>query len=108
MGSLPPSATLVQIPSELGSAHEVHRPLQELSQHTPCAQNPDPHSSAPAHVWPRPLRPHDPLAHTAGGAQSASDAQVALQTAAPHWKGKHELPGGFTHVPEPSHADAGV
>jgi hypothetical protein len=108
MGSLPPSGTFEHVPSELCSAHDLQVPLQALSQHTPCAQKPLPHSSAPAQVWPRPLRPHDPLAHTAGAAQSASEAQVALQTAAPHWNGKHELPGGVTQVPVPSHDDAGV
>src|SRR3954470_16656314 len=108
MGSLPPSGTLVQVPSLLGSAHDVHTPLQAVSQQTPCAQLPERHSSAPAQVLPLSLRPHDPLVQTAGAAQSASAVQVALHTALPHRNGKHELPGGVTQAPAPSHDDTGV
>ena len=79
-----------------------------MSQQTPCAQNPEMHSVASAQVLPRPLRPHDPLVHTAGGAQSPSPVQEALQTPAPHSNGKHELAPGVTQAPWPSQVEPGV
>jgi hypothetical protein len=107
-GSVAPFATFVHAPIEPARPHDSHEPLQLELQQTPCAQNFDRHSVLSAQVLPRPLRPHDPLMHTAGDAQSASAAQAPLQTEAPHLNGKHELAAGVTHAPLPSHVEAGV
>jgi hypothetical protein len=107
-GSLLPSATLAQWPSDPDRTHDVHVPAQAVSQQTPCAQNVEWHSPSSAHVWPSSLRPHEPFEQTAGDAQSAPVVQAALQTAAPHSNGKHELAAGVTHAPWPSQVDPGV
>jgi len=83
-GSVEPLPTFVHTPIVPGSAQDSQEPLQVELQHTPCAQNFDRHSPLPAQLWPMPLRPHEPLMHTAGDAQSASAAHAPLQTAAPH------------------------
>ncbi|HEX4405222.1 MAG TPA: hypothetical protein VH560_10370, partial [Polyangia bacterium] len=54
------------------------------------------------------MRPHEPFVHTAGASQSASPAHVALQAAAPHAKGKHDVAAGVTHAPAPSQVAPGV
>jgi hypothetical protein len=90
------------------SEHDWQVPLQFELQHTPWAQKPERHSMPSLHVLPSPLRPHEPPVQTAGAAQSASDEHAALQTAPPHWNGKHELAGGVTHAPAPSHEETGV
>ena len=41
------------------SAHDVHAPAQAVSQQTPCAQKPEPHSPAAEHEAPMPLGPHE-------------------------------------------------
>src|SRR5262245_34043185 len=51
------------------------------------------------------LRPHDPPLQIAGGAQSASAAQVDLQVAAPQRNGKQETAPGVRQVPAPSQVD---
>jgi hypothetical protein len=107
-GSTAPSATLLHVPSVAESEHDWQVPLQFVSQQTPCAQKPVWHSMPSAHVLPRPLSPHEPFVHTAGGAQSASAVQAALHTVPPHLNGKHELDCGVTHAPAPSHEDTGV
>jgi hypothetical protein len=40
--------------------------------------------------------------------QSLSVLQVVKQAPLPHVKGEHGLSGGVTHLPLPSHLDAGV
>src|SRR5262245_48032998 len=61
-----------------------------------------------AHVFPSPLRPHEPFVPTAGDAQSTSVVQAALHTRPPHLKGKHELAGGVRQAPAPSQLEPGV
>ena len=105
-GSEAPAGTLVQVPSLPASAHEAQLAVQAVAQQTPWAQMPLPHSlPSPLQLAPFGLKPHDPAVHTAGGAQSASAAQIALQAALPQLNGKQEVAGGVTQVPAPSHAD---
>jgi hypothetical protein len=99
---------LLHVPSVAESEHDWQVPLQFVLQQTPCAQKPERHSMPSLHVLPRPLRPQEPPVQTAGGAQSASEVHAALHTAAPHLNGKHELDGGVTHAPAPSHDETGV
>ena len=82
-GSTAPSGTLLQVPSAVGSAHVWHDPLHVELQHTPCAQNFERHSVPSAQVFPRPLRPHEPMMQTAGAEQSPSAVQATLQTFVP-------------------------
>ena len=96
------------MPSVADRLHVWQVPVQGVLQQTPSAQNPDWHSAPVAHAFPSALSPQEPLVHTAGEAQSESAVQVALQTLAPHWNGKHELVAGVTHAPAPSQVDVGV
>ena len=97
-----------QWPSEADRTHDWQVAPHAVSQQTPCAQNVDWHSLPSAHVFPSPLRPHEPFVHTAGDAQSASLVHAARQTPTPHWNGKHELALGVTHAPRPSQLAPGV
>lgn len=83
-GSLCPAATFVQVPAVLAETlHDLHTLLQLVLQQTPWLQKPDLHSSPLAQVRPGSLRPHEPLAHTAGGSQSALLVQAPLQALVP-------------------------
>lgn len=87
-GSIPPAATLVQVPAVLEDAlHDLQVPVQVVVQQTPWLQMPDLHSVPPAHVRPGSLRPHDPLAQVAGDWQSLSDAHAAEHAPVPHMYG---------------------
>jgi hypothetical protein len=108
VGSGSPLATGAHVPGVAASAHDRHVPVQAVRQQTPCAQKPEAHSAPSAQVAPGDFRPHDPFVHTAGVAQSASAAHVALQTWAPHRKGKHDVAGGVTQRPAPSQLAPGV
>jgi hypothetical protein len=99
---------LAQWPSEPESTHDWQVPAHALSQQTPCAHEPEPHSIPSTHVLPRSFNPHDPFEQTAGAVQSASVVQAFLQTPAPHRNGKHELAPGVTHAPWPSQVEPGV
>jgi len=102
-GSLCPAATLVQVPAVLAETlHDLQTPLQLVLQQTPWLQKPDLHSSPLAQVRPGSLRPHDPLAQTAGASQSALLVQAALQAFDPQTYGKHEVEEGVRQVPAPS------
>jgi hypothetical protein len=82
-GSASPLATLVQVPNDPGSAHDLHLSPHALSQQTPWAQKPVAHSIALAQGRPGGFLPHDPLMQTAGEAQSASAVQETLQLESP-------------------------
>jgi hypothetical protein len=86
----------------------MQRPSQAAEQQTRWAHTPLTHSGPSSQAAPLGLRPHEPMSHTAGGAQSSELAQVDLQAPAPQMKGKHELAAGVTHAPAPSHVDSGV
>ena len=60
------SATLLQVPGDAGSAHDLQVPVQAVAQQTPCAQKPVEHSSVSTQAAPFGLRPHEPLMQTAG------------------------------------------
>jgi hypothetical protein len=51
-GSGDPVGTLVQVPSEPASAHDLQAPLQVVAQQIPCAQIADAHSVPPEHEAP--------------------------------------------------------
>jgi hypothetical protein len=108
VGSAPPDGTGVQVPAVAERAHDRHVPVQAVLQQTRCAQMPLAHSVPSAHVAPGDFRPHEPFVHIAGGPQSASAVQLALQAAAPQLKGKHEVAAGVTQMPAPSHVEPGV
>ena len=84
VGSAPSAGTGAQVPAVAASAQDRQVPVQAVRQQTPCAQMPVAHSVPSLQAPPGDLRPHEPLLHTEGDTQSASDAHVALQTEAPH------------------------
>jgi len=108
LGSVSPAAIGLQVPRLPTSAHDMQLVLQAVVQQTPSAQSALWQSAGPAQGAPGGRRPHELLMQTFGDAQSASLAQVDLHIATPHLNGKQELAGGVTHVPAPSHVDAGV
>jgi hypothetical protein len=107
-GSTSPLATFEQVPREFASAHDLHVPVQAVSQQTPCSQFAERHSLSAPQATPRALRPHDPLVQTAGEAQSAAEVQAARQTPVPHRYGKHEVWAGVTHIPDPLQVEVPV
>ena len=108
LGSAPPRSTGEQVPGDVATAHDWHVPVHVVRQQAPCAQMPVAHSVPSLHAAPGDLSPQEPLAHTEGETQSASDLHVALQAESPHWKGAHEVAAGVTQAPAPSHAEAPV
>jgi hypothetical protein len=84
---MPSAGTGLQLPGVPPSAHDRQLPLQAVAQQTPWAQNPLWQSPAAAQLAPGGRRPHEPLLHILGVAQSASAAQVDLQARVPHLKG---------------------
>ncbi len=82
-GSTAPAGTLLQVPSEVGSAHDWHEPLHAELQQTPCAQDFDRQSVPSAQVLPVPLTAQDTMMHTAGEEQSPWAVQATLQTFVP-------------------------
>jgi hypothetical protein len=108
-GSAAPFATFVHAPRLPASPHDWQLPLQAELQQKPWAQNLVTHSLLSAQDLPTLLRPHEPMMQEPGGVQSASIAQVLLQTfALPQRNGKQELGLGVTQAPLPSHVEAGV
>jgi hypothetical protein len=98
----------VQVPGAVATAHDWQVPAHAVRQQTPCAHTPVAHSVPRLHAAPGDLSPQEPSLHTEGATQSASDVQVALHAAAPHWNGAQEIAAGVTHAPAPSHAEAPV
>jgi hypothetical protein len=107
LGSVAFAATGEHVPSVALSVHETQGPSQRALQQTPCFEHtrPDEHWLLAVHGPPFGSRPQEPLMQVALGAQSALAVQVALQTAAPHAKGKHDVEVGVTHLPAPSQVD---
>ena len=85
-GSGAPVETFVHAPRVPVMAHDWQAPVQALSQHTPCAQNVDPHSLPCEQDAPLFLRPHELPLQTLGGRQllvvlvQALKHDVTLQT----------------------------
>jgi hypothetical protein len=83
VGSGASVGTFEHVPSEPGSAHEVHAPLQALSQQTPCSQKPDAHSLAAEHEPPPPFLPHELLPLQTLGLMQSPSPRHALKHALP-------------------------
>ena len=108
LGSTAPLGTAEQLPSLTGRAHEKHPLLQSVEQHTPCAHVPLAHSTALLQIWPLPFFPQEPLRHTPGAAQSASEPHTSAQRFPLHLNGTHANGADDRHLPAPSHALWGV
>jgi hypothetical protein len=98
----------LQVPALPGRAHDMHEPAHAVLQQVPWTQIPLAHSEPSPQIAPSNLRPHEPLLHTPGGAQSASAVHVDLHAAAPHRNGKQDVAAATEHVPAPSQRPAGV
>lgn len=73
------------MPTEPVREHDWQVPVQALAQQTPCAQKPELHSTAVAHVPPMGFLPQLMLLQLLGEVQSAVVAQVVRQAAlVPH------------------------
>jgi hypothetical protein len=117
LGSAPPEATAVQVPTVPVTLQLRQRPvvpdasLQAELQHTPSVQNPCVHSPAAAHGCPSALRPHEPLTHELGGTQSVAlvaVVQLVLHAPAVHMNLSHGRSFGVLQVPLPVQVDVGV
>ena len=75
-GSSRPTLTGWQRPRASGLAQKLQRPAQALSQQTPSAQNPEPHSLPFWQSWPRPLGPQLPAVQEKVGAQPSLPVQL--------------------------------
>ena len=101
--------TAVQVPRLPTTAHDWQVPVQAVAQQTPSVQMPLTHSSLPPHELPGALSPHLPPLQTAGGAQSAFEAQVERQEGTTSQRyGKQDAAGGITQTPAPSQVAVGV
>jgi len=69
-GSVAPSATGAQVPSEVESAQLWQPPVQAVAQQTPSAQKLLPHSLAAAHGWPSAFGPQLPFTQVWPATQS--------------------------------------
>jgi hypothetical protein len=112
-GSSTPACTAVQVPiAPLGGLQVSQTPLQAVSQHT-CSTalqvSPAAHIVVVEHMPPFGTSPHEPPTQVAGGVQSLLSVQVLAQArAVPSQRpGAHETVAGLTHVPAPSHFEAG-
>ncbi len=75
-----PAASAKHNPGASGCAHDWQVPVHAFSQHTPCAQCPDPQSpSVPQPTPSERLPPHSPFVQLLPGAQSAADVQLGWQ-----------------------------
>ena len=89
----------------------MQAPSQAVAQQTRWAHTPLTHSTPASQAAPLGLRPHEPISHTAGDEQSVAcvaTVHADLQVPVPHANGKHEVDGGVTQAPAPSHVDSGV
>jgi hypothetical protein len=108
-GSGAPAGTSAQVPMAPASAHDLHAPAQAVAQQTPCAQKPEPHSTAAEHEDPLVFLPQELCAsHTFGGTQAALLVHAEKQRVPLQAKGAQASDGGATHCPVLLHADDGV
>ena len=108
MGSGCPFGTLVQMPIDGVSAHDLHALAQPVAQQTPCAQLPDAHSRLSAQKAPFGFRPQEFPLHTFPATQLASTVHDAKQRAPLQTNGAQALALGATHLPVALHAAGGV
>ena len=112
-GSAPPEATAEQVPTLPDTLQLMHKPpvvasLQAVLQQTPSVQNPLKHCALLAQVAPLDFLPHELFTQVLGETHSLSSLQVVKQAPLAQVKGEQALSGGVTHLPLPSHLDAGV
>jgi hypothetical protein len=71
----------MQVPSDVGIAHDEQLAVQVVAQQTPCAQWPELHMASAVHVPPVESRPQlfDIVLQVFGDAQSVVAPQVVLQ-----------------------------
>jgi hypothetical protein len=105
-----PIGMLLQVPADPVSAHDWQVPVHAVAQHTPCAQKPDAHSVAPAHVCPSGFLEQVPPLHTLGATQSALVVQVVLHASVVVLQayGLHDEGVAAAHMPVPLHSRGGV
>jgi hypothetical protein len=107
-GSALPLATLVQLPTVPGRAHDWHDPLHAELQHTPCAQKLDWHSPAAEHDAPSGFFPHWLPLHTRGLTQFSFFVHASKQADPLQTYGLHGREAGGVHTPPALHVDGGV
>ncbi len=103
-----PAPTGEQVPVVPVSAHDMHVPVQAVSQQTPCAQKPDWQEAAAVQAAPGGSLPQLPLVQTLGETQSALVVQVALHAAVAQVNGSHMAVVAGRQVPAPSQVRAWV
>jgi len=108
VGSGVPSGTLVQLPIAVGSAHDLHEPVQAEEQQTPWAQLLDAHSFLSAQNAPFGLRPQELSAHTLPVTHCASAVHAVKQRAPLQVNGAHVVASGATQAPASLHVAGGV
>jgi hypothetical protein len=108
VGSGCPSGTLVQMPIDVGSAHDLHALAQPVAQQTPWAQLPEAHSRLSAQKEPFSLRPQELLLHTLPATQFASVVHATKQRAPLQANGAQAAASGATQRPVALQVDGGV
>jgi hypothetical protein len=106
--SFSPAATLLHVPREAVSAHDLQTPVHADSQQMPCSQKFERHSPFARQMAPFGLRPHDPFTHTAGAWHWLSIVHDGRHASVPQVNGKQGRVAGVTQVPAPSQDDSGV
>jgi hypothetical protein len=101
-------ATLVHTPIEPASAQDRHALLHTEVQHTPCAQNPEPHSEPTEQKAPIGLTPQLRFVQKVPGSQFASAVQASKQRLPLHANGEHASEDGALHFPIASQVASGV
>jgi len=99
-GSRVPSGTTVQKPVLAGRLHASQASVHSALQQTPCAQNPESHSSLELHCAPPCFFPHEPFTHVLGATQSESWAQPVEQAFPLQTYGLQLRDDGATHWPD--------
>ncbi len=107
-GSLAPLATVVQVPSEPESPHDMQLPLQALSQQTPWAQKPDLHWLPTEQAPPLLASPQELMAQRFGVRHWVSALQAMKHRVPLQVYGAQGSDGGFTQRPAPSQVENGV
>jgi hypothetical protein len=98
-GSGAPGGTLVQIPIELDSAQDLQAPVQEVPQHTPCAQLPEAHSVLSEQNAPFVFLPHELPLQTLPVVQLASVVQAVKHFEPLQANGAQASVSGTTQAP---------
>jgi hypothetical protein len=108
VGSGWPSGTLVQMPIDVGCAHDLHALAQPVAQQTPCAQLPDEHSRLSAQNAPFSLSPQELSEHALPGRHCTSVAHAVKQRAPLQANGAQARASGAVHWPVALQVEGGV